>query len=224
MEKLYLKGWEYNSYLIINKLAEIIKENGGEFIYDFPYINTYNKKSIVNRSIIENIAECQGYLNNKTDAEIKANKLLTIKQKELKELQKIKNDPITVNFTNYINFVLNNNIYYIQLQDNPFFDDYIQKEKAEQEGNQYIVKYNYYMEKLNKKWIEEFEGIKSFYATLTDEQISELAKRLYNQIINNKFSDIVTTKKRCCNYYDNRYHYEYIKEKKEKKYKIINIL
>lgn len=224
MEKLYLKGWEYNSYLIINKLAEIIKENGGEIVNDFPYLNTYHKKEITNRSITEAIAGCERILCGKTEEQIKGNQFAIQKQKELEELRKIDNESIQVLFSNYINFKLDDYIYYIQLQDNPFFEDYIQKETiAEEKGGEYIVKYNHYMENLNKNWIEEAEGIKSFYQTLSKKQIEILAKRLFEQIKNARPSEIVTNKKRVSNYYNNGYHYENIREERKKTYKKITV-
>lgn len=193
MKKLYLKVWEFNSYLIINKLAEIVKNNGGKIVTDFPYVNTYEKTEIVNRNIEEN--------ENEENA----------------------NTNIQVLFKNYINFVLNDVVYYIQLQDNPFFEDYIIKEKAVLNNDMYYVKYNHYMGNLSKDWINNEENIKSYYETLTPKQIEKLANNLYNQILNMPMSEIVTTKKRVCNYYDNRYHYEYIKEERNKKYKILDI-
>lgn len=224
MEKLYLKGWEYNSYLIINKLAEIIKENGGEIVNDFPYINTYHKKEITNRSITAAIAECERILCGKTEEQIKENQFAIQKQKELEELKKIENEPRQVLFSNYINFKLDNYIYYIQLQDNPFFEDYIQKETiAEEKGGEYIVKYNHYLENLSKNWIEEAEGIGSFYQTLSKKQIEILAKRLFEQIKNARPSEIVTNKKRVLNYYNNGYHYENIREERKKTYKKITV-
>lgn len=191
MKKLYLKGWEFNSYLIINKLAEIVKSNGGKIVTDFPYINTYEKTEIVNRDIEENENE--------------------------------ENANTIVLFKNYINFVLNDVVYYIQLQDNPFFEDYILKEKAFFDNDIYYVKYNHYMEQLSKNWIDSEESIKSYYKTLTPQEIEKLANNLYNQILSKPLSEIVTTKKRVCNYYDNRFHYEYIKEERNKKYKILDI-
>lgn len=223
MEKLFLKGWSYNSYLIINELAKFVKESRGKIVYDFPYINTYKEKEIVNRTILENINEIQELLKDKTEEEIKQNKYLTEKQTELKELQKIDNKPRKVFFSNYINFALDGKIYYIQLQDNPFFEDYIIKEEAEEALGGYVVKYNHYMENLSKNWISEAECMKSFYQTLTEKQIKILALRLFEQIKNAKNSKIVTNKKRVHNYYDNSYHYEYIKEERNKKYKILKM-
>ena len=223
MEKLFLKGWSYNSYLIINELAALVKAEGGKIVYDFPYINTYKEKEIVNRSILENISEIQELLKGKTEEEIKQNQYAAEKQEELKELQKIDNEPKKVLFSNYINFELDNKIYYIQLQDNPFFEDYIIKEEAEETLEGYLVKYNHYMENLDKTWISECESIKSFYQTLTEKQIKILALRLFEQIKNAKNSEIVTNKKRVNNYYNNSYHYEYIKEERNKKYKILKM-
>lgn len=224
MEKLYLKGWEYNTYLIINELSKIIKKEGGKIVCNSPYINTYKEKEITNRSILEEIAECEKFLNNKTEEEIKSNKFLKERQKRLKELAKIDNTPKKLLFQNYINFYLDGKIIYIQLNNNPFFNDYIIKEKAEEIKEGYQTRYNHYMEKLNKKWFENYENITSFYQTLSNKQVKELAKRLFEQILNAPFSEIVTEKRRIQNYFDDRFHYEYIKEERIKKYQVLDIL
>lgn len=219
-QKLYLKGWEYNSYLIINALAKIIKENDGEFLNSYPYIKPYYSKiQIVNRSIIEEIENCKRFLTGKTSEEIKNNEILLEKLNTFDKLSKINNKAKTVQFKNYITFKLENCIYYIQLQDNPFFEDYIQKENiSEIKNNEYIVKYNHYMENLKKDWIEEYPGIKTFYDSLNAKQIKDLATRLFQQLKKHPVSEIITDKKRVNNYYDNNYHYEYIKEIRNKKY------
>ena len=78
------------------------------------------------------------------------------------------------------------------------------------------------MENLSNKW-RSFSNI-DLFDFLSKKQIRRFAKRLFDQIINCKASDIVTNKKRVLNNYDYRYHYEYIKEERNKKYKTINIL
>lgn len=224
MKTLYLKGWQYNTYLIINELAKIIKQNGGKIVVDFPFTSTYEKMQIINRSILEDIEERETLLKNKTKEEIEKNIYLTKRQEELKKLKTINNKPKKILFKNYIQFILNDVIYYIQLQENPFFDDYIQKEKSEKVGEYYIVKYNHYMENLNKNWIENEKNIKSYYETLTPQKTKKLANNLYKQILAAPFSEIVTNKKRINNYYDNGFHYEKIKEERKKTFYAIDIL
>lgn len=221
MQTLYLKGWEYNSYLIMNELYKIIKQKGGFIVYDFPFINTYKNKKIINRSILEEIDHDKNILKGKTKKEIKENTYFLKISEDLSELEKINNKPVKIYIENYINFILNDFVYYIQIDNNPFFEDYIQKAKIDKKTkNEYLTKYNYYMEEMQKTWFEK-ENIKSFYLTLTKKQIKKLANNLFEQIINSKESDIVTNKQRFYNTFDNRYHYEYVKEIRPKKYKII---
>lgn len=224
MKTLYLKGWQYNTFLIINELSKIIKENGGKIVVDFPFTSTYEKIQIVNRSILEDIEEIETLLKDKTEKEIEENSYLAKKKEELEKLKVINNKPKKILFKNYIQFVLNDVIYYIQLQENPFFDDYIQKEKVEKDGKYYVVKYNHYMEHLSKDWIENGNNITSFYQALTSQKIKKLANNLYKQILSCPFSEIVTNKKRIQNYYDDGFHYEKIKEERKKIFYTIDIL
>lgn len=221
MKKLYLTGWQYNSCLIINELAKIVKDNGGKLVYDFPYINTYEEIEIINRSILEEIEENKRLLNGKTQKEIEQNKYTKEIQKQLEELEKIDNTPKKVKFKNYINYYLNDFVYYIQLQDNPYFEDYIQKEETEKTAEGYKVKYNYYMETLKKDWIDNYNDIERYSQILTTKQVKELAKSLFEQITKYPVCKILTNKIRANNYFDDRYHYEYIKEERNKLYKII---
>lgn len=232
-ERLYLSGWGVNSYKIINKLAELVKQEKGEIITE--YKELYNKNDVIlikNRNIDTDIIELTDKIekatnnlkNNEHDEETtkKIQDYIEKNTKELNELKEINNDFIELRYKNYLTFIIDNFVYYIQLDENPYFPWYIIKKPAEiNEKGEIITRYNYYMEDLNKDFIETYDNIQSFYEPTNDKQITEIATRLLNQVKNRKCCDIVTNKRRVSNYYNNSYHYEYIKEERNKKYYII---
>ena len=232
-ERLYLSGWGVNSYKIINKLAELVKQEKGEIITE--YKELYNKNDVIlikNRNIDTDIIELTDKIekatnnlkNNEHDEETtkKIQDYIEKNTKELNELKEINNDFIELRYKNYLTFIIDNFVYYIQLDENPYFPWYIIKEQAEtNEKGEIITRYNYYMEDLNKDFIETYDNIQSFYEPTNDKQITEIATRLLNQVKNRKCCEIVTNKRRVSNYYNNSYHYEYIKEERNKKYYII---
>ena len=126
-KKLYLTGWELNAYKIINKLAEIIKKDGGFPVYEKKFINLYKREKylVKNRHIDNDIMELKETI--KTASEnikkgiVKAENIEKVKEyiknkkKELKELKKIDNSFKLYNFKNYLHFYLNNYIIYVEL-------------------------------------------------------------------------------------------------------------
>ena len=232
-ERLYLSGWGVNSYKIINKLAELVKQEKGEIITE--YKELYNKNDIIlikNRNIDTDIIELTDKIekatnnlkNNEHDEETtkKIKEYIEKNTKELNELKAINNDFIELKYKNYLTFIIDNFVYYIQLDENPYFPWYIIKKPAEiNENGEIITRYNYYMEDLKKDFIETYDNIQSFYEPTNDKQITEIATRLLNQVKNRKCCEIVTSRKRVNNIYNNSYHFETIKEDRKKTYYII---
>lgn len=232
-EKLYLSGWGVNSYKIINKLAELVKQENGEIITE--YKELYNKNDVIlvkNRNIDTDIIELTDKIEKATN-NLKKNEYDTettkkIKDyiekntKELNELKAINNDFIELKYKNYLTFIINQYIYYIQLDENPYFPWYIIKKQAEtNENGEIITRYDYYMEDLNKDFIEKYNNISSFYEPTNEKQITDIATRLLNQVKSRKCCDIVTNRRRVNNIYNNNYHYETIKEERKQTYYII---
>lgn len=54
MKKLFLKSWEFNSYIIINELKKIVLKNGGVIVSEWQKEKNKNIK-IINRTFQENI-------------------------------------------------------------------------------------------------------------------------------------------------------------------------
>lgn len=191
MKKLYLKGWEYNSYLIINELAKKVLKDGGYIVSDWEFEK--RKFEIVNRSILEVVEENKRILNGKTEEEIAKSEYATKIKKQLDELIKFDNKPKQVYFKNYLGFVLDGFYYYLQLDENPFFDDLFLKESCITNSDCFITYYQYYMEELKKDYFIS----DSFYKVLSEKQTEEIATRLFNQLLNSEESKKAQEKERC---------------------------
>jgi hypothetical protein len=182
MKKLYLSGWEYNSYLIINELAQKVLENGGFIVSDWEFKK--EKFEIVNRSILKVVEENERILNGKTKEEIEKSDYATKLKKQLDELSKISNKPRQVYFRNYLSFVLDGFHYYLQLDQNPFFDDLFLKESCNTNNDCFITHFQHYLGKLEKDYFIS----DSFYKTLSKKQIEKSVTLLFNQLLNSKES------------------------------------
>lgn len=103
-------------------------------------------------------------------------------------------------FTSYINFVLDGHLYYVQLNDNPFFPSYYEKKKIDSKGT---ASKDVYMNELNEIY---------FGYSTKDEDIEENAHRLFEFLKNAKLSERYHEyeRKRVANLYDNGWHWEEI--------------
>lgn len=208
MEELYLKKYDFNKAIFIDELNKIIKKNGGVFVKDwngseYPIGLEIEPKKIYNRYITEGCFDFE---------EETAKKL---------EGKNIPSEIITNSDLSYTSFILNDIYYYLQIDENPFFDDYIIKkpvEKIENKKYSFISYKNYYMEKVTKDLKDIYWKL---YNYLTVKQIRNLAKKAFELIKAARLSNIVTERKKIQNYYNNRYHYENIAEKRELHYFII---
>lgn len=179
--KLYLGNWEYNAALILTELEYIIKNNGGKICKTWSYGNppawiTERKKySVVNRTLIKAIHEARERVTrleafNRIEA-------LTTAREELKQLESIDNEPKTLYHGDYlyINFTLNGNYYYYQLDKNPFFEFYYTK-KAIINNNQ--VNNCCYSDADTKKWWKDI-----FYSfRCTQEERRAAAVTIFNML------------------------------------------
>lgn len=201
-EKKYLKSWSFNSYLIIAELKKIVKRNGGFEVEDFPFIKVSHKYEIENRTFWETEQKIENEKNEKLKAfYIEHNKdYIKAKENDYKSIRQVNN-------ANYLQFYFNRNIYYIQLEENPFFPHKIQKMPC---SDDLKVSYNYYLEDLKDDFLQNIDE----YSYMTDETIKEIAAKLFKQLKECRQSEVVTQKKRVNNLYDSGYHYEYIKEKR----------
>lgn len=204
-ERLYPDSWEYNGARIMSKLAEIVIENGGR-------VKPCKKAVISNRSIeemkkkISEKIELYKSLEEKTHKDLRA-AAIEKKEKELKELEGVKNDPITVTHTSYISFVLKNTYYYFQLDDNPFFEFLLVKTPIK--NNKYSR--DAALEETDKTWLED----QLLKIGCSEKDINDAAKKIFDMLVASKNSSIILDKKRVRvpNSYNNSYHYETIYEK-----------
>lgn len=116
-----------------------------------------------------------------------------------------KDKAITTNYINYINFVLDGCIYYIDFDDNPFFNHYFSKIPVKEDLK---IVYKHYINDLNRDFM--FDCL--FDINCSYEEIKEIANLIFNQILTAKNSQIVTTRRR--RYYNgNKYYYENVPDK-----------
>ena len=199
-ERLYLSSWEYNASLIISELAKIVENHGGR-------VKPMHPAVISNRSIDENKRELEERLNRLQQNTENFFPIINDVKKQLDELEKINNDPITVTHTSYITFVLDDTYYYYQVDDNPFFPfHYI---KTPVKNNEFSM--DACAEEEPKEWLYDcflFRGC-------ANADIKEAANLIFNMLMNTPCSYIrrYYVRQRVANIYDDGYHYENIMEK-----------
>ena len=208
MNKLYLKGWEFNTYQIINEIRKQVEKMGGELVQDFPYILKNEKIMIFNRYYLEAERETKWNLEKSPKLEEYNKKYYKDYYEAIRRGYKYKK---IVKNKNYLNFYLNGFIYYVELNENPFFEHYILKERAEKSQGGYIVKFSHYMEKLE---LPTF----SWYGYINEKNIKKIAKKLFRTILDHKECEIIKTKKRVYNIYNSGTHLETVCEERNKKY------
>ena len=205
-QKLYLTTWGYNMCRIMTKLAKIVVENGGR-------VKPQKKAVVVNRSISEMKKECIERINHYKSIESKKHyDLLSAaiekKEKDLKELEQIKSEPIQVTHTSYISFIYENNYYYYQMDENPFFEFYYTKTPIKDNKHSCDT----LSTESKKVWLYDcFLRV----GECTESDIKKAAEYIFNTLVKSKCSDIRLDKKRVRvhNSYNNSYHYETIYEK-----------
>ena len=204
-ERLYPSTWEYNSCRIMSKLAEIVTKNGGRV--------QPQKKAIISDLYLEetkiklsNRIDYLKELEQKTHKDIRTNAIIE-KEKDLKKLELINNDPIQITHTTYISFVLENTYYYFQLDDNPFFEFLLMKTPIK--DNRYSR--DAALEKTDKTWLED----QLLKIGCSEKNINNAARKIFNMLVVSKNSSIILGKKRVRvqNLYNSGYHYETIYEK-----------
>lgn len=217
-ERLYLNSWSYNAARILSALAVIVENNGGEIQYS-SYDKTYE---LTNRSIDSMILENENRIerakthmstckeNGLTFDENKINNVIANLEKENAEiLEKYgaeANEPIICTHKSYIKFIYNNDYYYYDVDDNPFFDFHFQKypiENGKYDANRYGIEDK-------KEWL--FDCF--FKCGCSDADITEAANLIFNMLVKSNYGQLITERKRVPNYYDNKYHYENIHEKR----------
>lgn len=204
-ERLYLRTWEYNACRIITKLAEIAIENGGR-VKPQKKVIIYDRNLEETKTKLSNRIDFLKELEKKSHKDIRVN-AITEKEKELKKLELINNDPIQVTHTNYISFIINDTYYYYEIDDNPFFEFYYIKTP--------IIDNKHSCDTLSaedkKEWL--YDCYLKVGCTETD--IKKASESIFNMLVSSDNSIIRLDKKRVRvpNSYNNSYHYENVYEK-----------
>lgn len=206
-QTLYLSTWNYNAVLIIEELKQIIVNNGGR-------VDETRPGYIVNRSIMEIVNKCKidaDKVRERIEAgEIEANEarnaFIKSREAEAAALEAIPNEPRKVSNNNYLRFILDNTMYYVELNDNPFFDFYYNKTPIN--GDKYSR--DTYGEKLNKDFL--WDCFLTLKKPATDADRREAANMIYNALVSAKNCEKYreSHKTRVPNTYNNGYHYETI--------------
>lgn len=199
-QRLYPATWEYNAARITTELAKIVENHGGRVKYGNAAIIS---NRTLNFAIIEKEqrAEKLKALNAENEKEIRTAAIKAF-EKEIDELKQIKNDPRPVTHTGYIQFVLENNYYYFQMDSNPFFPFYYKKTPVK--NNRYSKDACCMEDK--KEWL--FDCFFSW--NCSDADITEGANLIFNMLCNAPFSQIMRDgrRQRVQNIYNNGFHYE----------------
>lgn len=232
-QTLYLKSWSYNSYLLLHHLKNEVLKNGGCIVDDITHIASEKVQyTIYNRSLLKCIEELKETIdtiennlkNNEYDEERKKqlNDYMEIKKEALEKLEKIKNKKIVYN-QNYLHFKLNDYIYYIQFEENPFFPHYIHKEKIDEIKNDiFIINYNHYIDNFKDNDIDFiFNDTDFFDYDISTTTFKKIAKRLLKVCIENKESEIVYNKEKKYCYSCGHAHTETTAERRPRKYKAV---
>lgn len=226
--KLYLRAFEYNTYIILNEIIKRIYNNGGFLVSEWkptqePFI-IYNRTLQNNiKELKESIQTIESNLENNNYNDDRKKQLIEYKQKkeeELKSIENINDERIVFN-SSYLQFRLDDYIYYMQFDSNPFFNHYMVKQRIDEtKNNKYITSYNHYYDIFS---LDIFNDIDLFRYNLTDDEIKQGADILFNMLINAKESKAVMTRQREYCYHCNKYTYKQVKEVNKKEYKEVII-
>lgn len=230
-QTLYLQSWSYNSYLLLHHLKNEVIKNGGCIVDDITHITSekiqytiYNRSmDEVKRQLQETINTIENNLKNNEYNEERKKQLIDymeIKKQTLKELEKIKDKRIVYN-KNWLHFKLNDYIYYIQFDENPYFPHYIHKEKIDEIKNDiFIINYNHYIDNFKDNDIDFiFNDADFFDYNISTATFKKVAKRLLKVCIESEESEIVYNKKKRYCYSCGHAHTETTAERKPRKYK-----
>lgn len=211
-ERLYLDNWNYNAALIMSELAVIVENHGG-------IVKPEKTAIISNRTIDEVISKYEKDVNawNELDKERTipisdaCKKARKARIDKLEKVKSIDNTPIKVTHTTYIRFMLDNTMYYYQVDDNPFFDFYYTKTPII--NGEYSE--NAICENDKKEWL--FDCFLSWNVSKSD--IREAANIIFNMLVSANNSKIWRDSRRVrvSNTYNNGYHYETVYNKERKK-------
>lgn len=179
-QRLYLNSWNYNAARILSRLAVIVTDNGGR-------VKPHNAAIISNRSREAAMREYSERIEKYTALEKKSHNparaaAILEYSRKLEKLQAVNNDPITATHVSYIRFILDNCMYYYEVNDNPFFDFHYSKFPIVNGAYNSMC----YSDSDKKEWL--FDCF--FRADCSDADIVEAAYLIFNMLANAKFSTV----------------------------------
>ena len=207
-ERLYLTNWEYNMARVISELARLIQDRGGR-CKRLPYAMVTNRTSYNKAVELKSKVELyEQNINKYSNAEL-IEKLKTALEKTRAEYEQAKaaadnEKPVKVEYTSYIDFVLNDTRYYFQIDNNPFFP--VLASKTPVKNGKYSR--DAVLGECNTEWaIDEL-----ILRSATDTTVKTTAARILEHLTGEKNSPIYRDgkKQRVSNIYDGGYHYEMI--------------
>lgn len=209
MEKRYFKNWMYNRGILLNKLVDIVENNGGYLATKKGYESGFQKLlEIHNCSVTEEIMDCEIKIEKCTAEGERFDKHREKLRAKIEELSKRKPAPYRTQITSFVSFVLDGKYYYIELNDNPFLENLISKVSM----RDMKLHYSHYMDTFSSSdWF--YDCLYSY--DVNDAEFTEIANIIFNQILKQKDSEICFEKKRVANTYDGRWHYEKIPVRRE---------
>lgn len=207
-ERLCLTNWEYNMARVISELAKMVQDRGGR-CKRLPYAMVTNRtnynKAIELKSNLE-LYERNIKLFQDTE---KRGKLERAIEKTRAEYERAKaaadnEKPVKVEYTSYIDFVLNDTRYYFQIDNNPLFP--VLASKTPVKNGKYSR--DAVLGECNTEWaIDEL-----ILRSATAEIITATAEKILEYLTGEKNSPIYRDgkKQRVPNVYNGGYHYETI--------------
>ena len=217
-ETLFPSSWPFNACRVINRLAEIVADNGGR-------VKPGTEFSIVNRSLLEAVENEKSRVDSlKLAREIYGadnetrNNAIAEHEKKLARYMLFDNTPRLVNQSTYISFVVDGFHYYFQFDDNMFFPFY---------GHKIPVvngKYSrdYYSFEVDKQ-LFLYDSL--FTCTCPETVIDAAARALYQALVNHSASEKARSERkrqRVRNVYNSGFHYEYVENREPERMETID--
>lgn len=147
-QTLYFDNVMFNNCMIIDELRKQILASGGAVEKPRYYTYTLYRRHALEeadnaRAVIKYLTDAQNNNGSLTDTQKNTLNVYTAILKKADRYSK----PVKFKFCNYLTFVLDGFYYSFQLEDNPFFDNYVTKIKTAGDGD--IISRNYYAEKFD---------------------------------------------------------------------------
>ena len=206
--RLYLTNWEYNMARVISEMARLIQDRGGR-CKRLPYAMVTNRtnynKAIELKSNLE-LYERNIKLFQDPEKRGKLERAIEKTRREYEQAKSVADNerPVKVEYTSYIDFVLNDTRYYFQIDNSPFFP--VLASKTPVNNGKYSR--DAVLGECDTEWAVDELILRS----ATAETITATAEKILEYLTGEKNSPIYRDGKKQLvpNVYDGCYHYEMI--------------